>query len=204
MKHFYVYAHFTEVGDLFYIGKGKNNRAFSNKGRSKYWKRVKNKHGIKIEIIEKDISEEEAFILEMMFIEVLNPRCNFTKGGSGGCTWVKYSEEEKTKTLKKCSEARKKWWNSKDKNYKKKHLEKLVQGVKNYWKSFTKEELSKEQKRRNSFKTPRKILCLNNNTIYKSSKEAANALNIKYSEHVQRVANGNRAHCKGLKFQYVI
>ena len=38
-KYYYVYAHFDKEGKCFYIGKGKNKRAFSHRGRNKYWTR---------------------------------------------------------------------------------------------------------------------------------------------------------------------
>ena len=38
---------------------------------------------------------------------------------------------------------------------------------------------------------------------YKTAREAAKDLNIKYEQHVTRVANGTRKQCKEYKFKYV-
>ncbi len=48
----------------------------------------------------------------------------------------------------------------------------------------------------------KKVLCLTNNKIYDSSKEAAEKLGLNYTA-IQAVANGNRSHHKNFKFQYI-
>jgi hypothetical protein len=67
---YYTYAHYNLNGDLFYIGKGKGNRAFSHGDRSREWKDyVYKTDGITIKIVERWNTEEEAYKHEMALIE---------------------------------------------------------------------------------------------------------------------------------------
>ena len=91
---FYVYTHSTTEHQVFYVGKGTKNRAFSNRGRNTKWKWVSEKHGLKIEIVKFFEIESEAFAFEKELIKFHNTltsdwssltvACNFTEGGSGG------------------------------------------------------------------------------------------------------------------------
>lgn len=79
-----VYGHYTtDTNELFYIGKGRIKRAYSKQNRSLYWKRVANKHGIRVEIFMDNLDEATAFIQEILAIKEFSPRCNFTMGGEG-------------------------------------------------------------------------------------------------------------------------
>jgi len=51
-KKFYVYVHIKESDNtVFYVGKGSGGRAWDFYGRNVYWKNVKNKHGVRVEIL---------------------------------------------------------------------------------------------------------------------------------------------------------
>lgn len=81
---YYVYAHLTEnPREIFYIGKGKNGRAFSKRNRNKYWQNVILKNSYIVEFIHKNLTEEEAFSLEKQAILQYSPRTNLTIGGEG-------------------------------------------------------------------------------------------------------------------------
>jgi hypothetical protein len=91
---FYVYEHRTQdTGRLFYIGKGKGDRATAKNGRNKYWKNVVAKHGYTVRFIEKDMSESDAFDLEVAAIDFCKwagcRLANLTNGGDGssGLLW---------------------------------------------------------------------------------------------------------------------
>ena len=87
MSDFYVYAHYTlDTNELFYIGKGKDKRAFDKTGRNQYWHYIVGKHGIRVEIVIDNLTEERAFVQEILGIEECKPKANFTKGGLGGYT----------------------------------------------------------------------------------------------------------------------
>jgi len=101
MNKYYIYVHYRESDGLpFYVGKGSGNRAwdFQSKGRNLYWQRVKNKHGIKVEIIFDGLTEEEAFqcerdaILEFNYIGY--PLTNLTSGGEG-CSGLIFSDQQR-------------------------------------------------------------------------------------------------------------
>ena len=87
---YYVYSHITkDTGKIFYIGKGRGNRAFSE-DRSKLWKNVANKHGWKAVIICDDLTEDEAFEVEKFYIKEYGRidlgtgnLVNLTDGGEG-------------------------------------------------------------------------------------------------------------------------
>lgn len=85
---FYIYVHRrADTGDVFYIGKGSGRRAWATQYRTEYWRRVKNKYGIVIEILEWFEKEEDAFRHETFLIahhRAMGARiCNITNGGEG-------------------------------------------------------------------------------------------------------------------------
>lgn len=89
---FYTYAH-TRVSDgkIFYIGKGKDRRAWSFNKRSVQWRKVKNKHGVDVSIIARWPTEQEAFDHEVLLIAAFRglgyELCNHTDGGDGASGW---------------------------------------------------------------------------------------------------------------------
>lgn len=85
---FYVYLHRRKTDNkVFYVGKGKGNRASSKHGRSDWWKRTVEKHGLIVEIAFENLSEEGSFqcekdtILEFRYFG--HPLVNMTDGGEG-------------------------------------------------------------------------------------------------------------------------
>lgn len=88
MNNFYVYLH-RKASDnsIFYVGKGKGFRAYRTSGRSDYWNKKFNKHGLIVEILFKDLIESEAFRLEIETIKNLKESgeniINLTNGGEG-------------------------------------------------------------------------------------------------------------------------
>lgn len=66
---FYVYIHRKKTtGEVFYVGKGKGKRAWDFVKRSDFWKRVKDKHGVTVEIYQNNLQEWYAFELEKELI----------------------------------------------------------------------------------------------------------------------------------------
>jgi len=106
---YYVYKHIRKKdGSTFYIGKGKEDRLESDKGRNIHWKRVVEKdNGFDSEIIKDGLSEDEAFDLEVKLISEigLDNLCNMTEGGGGGNTRKSYTPAEMELYLKRKSEA---------------------------------------------------------------------------------------------------
>jgi len=91
MNKFYIYQHRrNDTNEVFYVGKGSGLRAYDKNGRNTYWHRIVNKHGYSIDIIEKALSEQEAFKREEQLIKSIGrysfkegPLVNMTNGGDG-------------------------------------------------------------------------------------------------------------------------
>lgn len=105
-KGFYVYVH-RRLSDnsVFYVGKGKGRRAWVKSGRSEYWKRISDKYGYIVEIVFDNLTEEEAFQVEMDTIKEFTyfgyTLCNLTLGGGGvsGFTWTEEQRKRQSQKL---------------------------------------------------------------------------------------------------------
>lgn len=85
---FYVYEWFnTENNEVFYVGKGKKDRCRNVKQRNKYFINYHNKHKCNVRKVKENLTEEEAFELEIKLIadykEIGQCKCNLTNGGEG-------------------------------------------------------------------------------------------------------------------------
>ena len=101
---FCTYAHYTkDTNAIFYIGKGseKRARALCPTHRSTHWNRVKDKHGVKVEIIARWSLESEAFEHEKFLISTLRSigvkLVNASDGGAGGSAGAIKSPEHRAK-----------------------------------------------------------------------------------------------------------
>ena len=93
---YYVYAHKRlDTDEIFYIGKGSKNRAYSKNNRNNYWFNIVNKYGYEVEILHSELEELDAFNKEIELIKTLHPVANLTKGGEGGNTFELMSTEDK-------------------------------------------------------------------------------------------------------------
>lgn len=88
-KGFYVYFH-RRISDgiVFYVGKGKGDRAWQRHGRSEHWNNIFNKHGARVEIVEDEMEESDAYTLEIEAITRNSSKylCNISTGGIGGAS----------------------------------------------------------------------------------------------------------------------
>ena len=85
MNNYYTYAYLREDGTPYYIGKGRNNRAYKEDCRS-----VKVPHKDRILFLKTDLTEEDAFKHEIYMISILGRKDiktgilrNLTDGGEG-------------------------------------------------------------------------------------------------------------------------
>ena len=91
MNDFYVYGHYAKNQEIpFYVGKGRNNRAYQSTGRSVFWHRVTNKYGFEVKILYNGLEESAALSKEMELIAEYGRRdlgtgclVNLTDGGEG-------------------------------------------------------------------------------------------------------------------------
>ncbi len=104
MNTFYVYVHKRlSDGNIFYVGKGKGNRAFDRSGRNNLWQKIVDKHGLVVEIIHANLLEQTAWDIETRLIEQYGRLCdntgvlaNLSTGGEGAAG-VTHSPETKQK-----------------------------------------------------------------------------------------------------------
>lgn len=88
---YYVYLHINiEKNEIFYVGKGKGNRAYCSKKRNKHWTNIVNKYDYDILIIEDNLSEDVALEREKFYIKKIGRKdlgegtlVNMNDGGSG-------------------------------------------------------------------------------------------------------------------------
>ena len=97
---YYTYVHCDQNGKPFYVGKGKGMRAWSHRGRNRWWKSIVEKRGLHVGFLAKDIDEELAFLCEQEAISAFKMRgeilCNMTDGGEGSSGFVQ-TEQAKEK-----------------------------------------------------------------------------------------------------------
>jgi hypothetical protein len=97
MQDYYVYVHrHASDGKVFYIGKGKNDRAYWRHNRSRYWNNIVAKHGYTVEIVQSGMQEWWAHEMEIELIAYYGREnlCNLTDGGEG-VSGLKMNEESK-------------------------------------------------------------------------------------------------------------
>jgi NUMOD3 motif len=100
---FYTYAHTKPDGTIFYIGKGKDKRAWSKNGRSTHWKNIVAKYkNYDIQILANWDTEQEAFDHEILLISCFKDMgyklINLTAGGDGPSGY-KWTEEQKANRI---------------------------------------------------------------------------------------------------------
>lgn len=82
INEYYVYLHRNPfTNKIFYVGKGKGNRAYSKHGRSKAWMLYvsNNNSNFNVEIVKEHLSNTEALILEEKLISEYTSLVNTTK-----------------------------------------------------------------------------------------------------------------------------
>lgn len=209
-NQFYVYRHIRlDTNTPFYVGKGSIllQRAYQ-KGtrRSEYWNRIVSKYGYIVEIIEKNLTEEQAFAKEIELIKSYKSQgyceANFTDGGEGasGLVFSKEHREKLSKSQKgkKHSEGTRKKMSDSKKGQKpwikgKKHSEESCQKMSeahkgkvswNRGRKFSEETRKKmSEARRGKFTgknhpSAKKVICTKTNKIWDTIKDAAEFINI--------------------------
>jgi hypothetical protein len=81
---YYIYFHRRiDNGQVFYVGKGVGNRAYTRNSRNDLWHNVADTIGFNVEIIEKDLLQDLAYEREIYYIALFGKDnlCNKTIGG---------------------------------------------------------------------------------------------------------------------------
>lgn len=115
MNNYYVYGHYVSGSDEpFYIGKGKEDRAWVTQHRNFLWKEVTAENDYEVKIIQDNMNEPDALLLETELIEKYGRidldtgiLVNMTEGGNGGMGRL-FTEEHR----KKFSDVAKNRWKS--------------------------------------------------------------------------------------------
>ena len=119
MTSFYIYVHTkTTDNSIFYVGRGNGCRMTRTDSRNKHWKNIVAKHGFFAEIIEDNLSSEQANEREIFWIKKFKDEghqlANITVGGAGTSGWKRPKEQceriSQSLTGKKWDDARKKAW----------------------------------------------------------------------------------------------
>lgn len=180
-----------DTNSPFYIGKGKGKRAYERYGRNKYWNRIVAKSGYRIEILSSNLSEKEAYFLEWATILRFKGEyqlANMSEGGLGGSSGIKGRTPTKGMKFPAKSKSAKEAISKAHKG--RKHSEQSKQNM-------SEAHLGQMPWNRIAIK------CLQNNTIYASTSDAAKNLNLSQG-NVHNVLTGRRAHTKGYTFERVI
>jgi hypothetical protein len=102
-----VYEHRrADSGEVFYVGKGQDNRAHSHANRNRWWRHIVEKHGRTVHIVADGLTEDQAFLREVELIAALRAAgaalVNMTNGGEG-VSGLRRIESEETRAKKRAS-----------------------------------------------------------------------------------------------------
>ena len=226
----HVYRHIRlDKNEPFYIGIGLddiNKRAFEKKARrSDWWNRIANKHGYVVHILYKDVSIEFAKEKEKEFIALYGrldlgtgTLCNLTDGGDGINGWK--APAETIERMKKAAKIRgthmlntpeviaKRAESNRGKKRTPEQCERLAawqRGITRKREDVEKMRATKllpenVEKSRNQPNCKR-VMCIENQVVYRSAAEAARQLNIG-RPFISMCCLGTKKRAKGLTFKY--
>ena len=109
-NNWYLYRHLKPSGEVFYIGIGKTKnfkRAYSKNNRNKWRKNIVSKYEFEVQILTKDLSEQDIKDLERALISWYGRRdlgkgtlVNLTDGGESTINMSEQSRQKYQKKLK--------------------------------------------------------------------------------------------------------
>jgi hypothetical protein len=186
---YYVYRHLLSTGEVFYVGKGKGKRAKSKQGRNIYWRRLVDKYGYTVEIVAKNITEDEAFELEILMISEYKSlnlcKANLSLGGDGPSGVTRSLE-----TRKKMSEYRK---GRSRGPFSIEHRRRISEATK-------KQTYSSETRLKMAEAKKKKVICTETGVSYPSVRDAAKATGHSYS-YMKKMLSGHAKNTTSLKHE---
>lgn len=204
MRDYYIYKHFRkDTKELFYIGLGRNNRAYQTNGRNKLWTNIYKKHGRIVEISNKYLCLKEAEILEIALIKKWGKLVdgsgilsNISDGGDD--IWNRgLCKDKQPRTNKKNSD----------------HQKKIVSEMMKNNNPMKNEDVKSKVRQKkigvkwcDEHKGKKKVIVFKNDeffAIFNSKKEASDKLNLNYSS-VGKILDGSRNSLYGYKLKYII
>jgi group I intron endonuclease len=208
-----VYRHLKANNEVFYIGLGSQQRAYTKSGRNIFWKRVVNKNpDYKVEILARDLSLEDACELEQFLISIYGRRdlgtgtlVNLTDGGEG-TVGMNMTDEHKNKLSLAKKGKVSAFKGKKHSDSSKEKLSKSLQG-KTAWnkgKNLSKE--TKEKISKTKLSDTKKVALIDKEEnilkVFNSLTEASRELKI-HKNLISKVASGKRKTTNKLKFKYL-
>lgn len=177
-----VYRHIRlDTNEVFYVGIGTEERAYTKRGRNRHWLNIANKCGYSVEITHTDLIREEAMAIEKYLIAFygrkdlgLGPLVNMTDGGDGCLNQSEETRKLRSRIMKGENNHR---YGVRLSEESKKHLSELWKGK--VFSPETRALLSKRQKERPKG-IPRggqKVIDKSTGQIFNSISEVAKHLN---------------------------
>lgn len=219
---FYVYYHIDSKGDIFYIGKGRYNRAYVQRNRSDEWnKKVQSEGNYGVCFFAIGLTDKESRDLEKKLIkEGFNiglPLVNKTFGGEGVSKKLSYEKkmEFRKNRAKKiyCYQNGKVYFgqnhvaeelgvNSTHVGYCCNNKSLQAKGYEFDYVENLKNGFGKKRPFVNNTGRHKKLKCLNNEKVYKTLKQASLDLKID-ARTIKNICEGNKKSHKGLIFKYI-
>lgn len=200
---FYTYAHYTlDTKELFYIGKGKEKRAYLSFNRNRWWHNKVKKHGgFTVEILATWDTEQEALNHEKFLIDCFDglelQLTNIQKSLGKEKAGKKFSQE----TRQKMSVSGLKRWNNYSIEEKQIKIEHLNRSNKNKTEQH-RLNLSKAKKGKKIPNQWKAVICKTTDIVYPSATEAALKTDSNLSSII-KCCRGKLKKTNGLVFAYV-
>ena len=223
MKQYYVYEwYILDTNEVFYVGKGKDNRVSSLRGRNKFFNDMHSSHECGYRIVKNNLSEKEAFDFEIYLIKHYrdnfpNYRLTNQTDGGEGISGYKMSDKERLH-LSRINKGvgnpnyNNKWSDEQKRNLslkmKYRYLDKNNPNYNNKWNDEQRKHLSRIRKDKKyngeNHGMAKRVICLETLEIFSCIKYAREKYNTAYMIDSYSKIVANSYHLKEIDDDYVI